>query len=92
VMDGTWASGHTWGGMKDGEVVMGEITEAVPAEVKTEAEGMVAAITAGTYHPFTGPINKQDGSEFLADGVVATDEQLVGMNFYLEGMTGEIPA
>jgi basic membrane protein A and related proteins len=92
VMDGTWASGHTWGGMKDGEVVMGEITEAVPAEVKTEAEGMVAAITAGTYHPFTGPIKKQDGSEFLADGVVATDEQLVGMNFYLEGMTGEIPA
>jgi basic membrane protein A and related proteins len=91
VMDGTWTSGHTWGGMKDGEVVMGAITEAVPADVKTEAEGMIAAITGGTYHPFTGPINKQDGSVFLAEGEVATDEQLVGMNFYLEGMTGDFP-
>ena len=92
VMDGTWASGHTWGGMKDGEVVMGEITDAVPADVKAEAEGMIAAITAGTYHPFTGPINKQDGSVFLADGEVATDEQLVGMNFYVEGIVGDIPS
>jgi simple sugar transport system substrate-binding protein len=92
VLDGTWASGHTWGGMKDGEVVMGEITEAVPADVKAEAEGMIASITDGSYHPFTGPINKQDGSVFLADGEVATDEQLVGMNFYLEGMLGEIPS
>jgi basic membrane protein A and related proteins len=92
VMDGTWASGHTWGGMKDGEVVMGEITETVPADVKAEAEGMIAAITGGTYHPFTGPINKQDGSVFLAEGEIATDEQLVGMNFYLEGFVGDIPS
>jgi basic membrane protein A and related proteins len=92
VMDGTWSSGHTWGGMKDGEVVMGEITDAVPAELKAEAEGMIAAITAGEYHPFTGPINKQDGSVFLAEGEVATDEQLVSMNFYLEGFVGEIPS
>ena len=92
VLDGTWASGHTWGGMKDGEVVMGEITDTVPADVKAEAEGMIAAITAGTYHPFTGPINKQDGTPFLAEGEVATDEQLVTMNFYVEGIVGDIPS
>jgi simple sugar transport system substrate-binding protein len=50
------------------------------------------AIAAGTYHPFTGPINKQDGSVFLAEGEVATDEQLVTMNFYVEGITGDIPS
>jgi basic membrane protein A and related proteins len=92
VMDGTWTSGHTWGGMKDGEVVMGEITEAVPADVKAEAEALIAAMTAGTYHPFTGPINKQDGSVWLADGVVASDEELSGLNFYVEGIVGDIPA
>jgi simple sugar transport system substrate-binding protein len=91
VLDGTWTSTHTWGGMGDGEVVIGEITEAVPAEVKAEAEGMIAAIKSGEYHPFTGPINKQDGSVFLAEGEVATDEQLVSMNFYVEGITGDIP-
>jgi basic membrane protein A and related proteins len=92
VLDGTWTSSRSWGGMKEGEVVIGEITEAVPAEVKAEAEAMIAAITAGTYHPFTGPINKQDGSAWLADGVTATDEELSGLNFYVEGLTGDIPS
>jgi basic membrane protein A and related proteins len=92
VLDGTWTSTRTWGGMADGHVVIGPISDAVPPEVKAEAEAMIAAITAGTYHPFTGPLNKQDGTPFLADGVVATDEELVGMGFYLEGITGDIPS
>jgi simple sugar transport system substrate-binding protein len=92
VLDGTWTSTHTWGGMADGHVVIGEITEAVPAEVKAEAEAMIEAITAGSYHPFTGPINRQDGTPWLAEGEVATDEQLVAMNFYVEGMAGTIPS
>ena len=78
--------------MADGHVVMGEITDAVPADVKAEAEAMIAAITDGSYHPFTGPINKQDGSVWLAEGQVATDEELVAMNFYVEGMVGDIPS
>ena len=92
VMDGTWESGHSWGGMAEGEVVIGEITAVVPDDVKTEAETMIAAITDGSYHPFTGPINKQDGTPFLAEGEVATDEQLVSMTFYVEGMTGDVPS
>ncbi len=92
VLDGTWTSGHSWGGMAEGEVVIGTISDEVPAEVKAEAEAMIAAITDGSYHPFTGPINKQDGSVFLADGEVATDEQLISMNFYVEGMSGDIPS
>ncbi len=92
VMDGTWESGHSWGGMAEGEVEIGTITDAVPAEVKAEAEEMIAAITSGDYHPFTGPITKQDGSVFLAEGEVATDLQLVQMDFYLEGMLGDIPS
>ena len=92
VLDGTWESGNSWGGMPEGEVEIGEITEAVPEDVRAEAQGMIEAITAGTYHPFTGPINKQDGTPFLAEGEVATDEQLVTMNFYVEGITGTIPS
>ncbi|WP_424967954.1 MULTISPECIES: BMP family ABC transporter substrate-binding protein [unclassified Dinoroseobacter] len=91
VMDGTWEQVNSWGGMAEGEVVIGEITAPVPAEVKAEAEAMIAAITAGEYHPFTGPIMKQDGSVFLAEGEVATDEQLVTMDFYVQGITGDIP-
>ncbi len=92
MIDGTWQSQHTWGGMAEGHVVIGEITEAVPAEVKAEAEAMIAAITDRSYHPFTGPINKQDGSPWLAEGEVATDEQLSTLNFYVEGISAEYPS
>jgi basic membrane protein A len=92
VLDGTWTTTRTWGGMADGHVIMGAMTDAIPADVRAEAEAMIAAITDGSYHPFTGPINKQDGTPFLAEGEVATDQQLVEMNFYVEGMVGDIPS
>jgi simple sugar transport system substrate-binding protein len=92
VIDGTWESQIFWGGIGDGEVLIGEITEAVPAEVKAEAEALRDQIAAGEYHPFTGPINKQDGTPWLAEGETPSDDDLRGMNFYVEGITGEIPA
>ncbi|MDO5630925.1 MAG: BMP family ABC transporter substrate-binding protein [Paracoccus sp. (in: a-proteobacteria)] len=91
VLDGTWESQGVWLGIGDGEVVIGDITDAVPAEVKAEAEALRDQIAAGDYHPFTGPLKKQDGSDWLADGQVATDQELAGMNFYVEGITAAIP-
>lgn len=91
VMDGTWESVDTWDGIGPGMVGIGEITDAVPADVKAEAEALRDAIAAGEYFPFTGPINKQDGSVWLADGETANDGDLAGMSFYVEGLTGEIP-
>ncbi|MCR9127757.1 MAG: BMP family ABC transporter substrate-binding protein [Rhodobacteraceae bacterium] len=91
VMDGTWVSTDTWDGIGPGMVAIGEISDAVPADVKAEALAMKAAIGSGAYHPFTGPINKQDGSAWLAEGEVADDGTLAGMNFYVEGLEGDIP-
>ncbi|WP_372837877.1 BMP family ABC transporter substrate-binding protein [Phaeovulum sp.] len=92
MLDGTWTSQGTWGGIGTGMVEIGEITSAVPADVKAEAEALIAAIGAGSYQPFTGPLNKQDGSAWLADGEVADDGVLSGMNFYVEGITAQMPA
>ncbi len=91
VLDGKWESKASWTGIKEGTVQIGEITEAVPAEVKAEAEAVQAKIADGSYHPFTGPLKKQDGSDWLADGQVATDAELQGMNFFVEGITAEYP-
>ena len=91
LLDGSYAQADIWAGIKGGEVLIGEITDAVPAEVKAEAEALRDAIGAGTYHPFTGPLNKQDGSAWLAEGETADDGTLLGMDFYVEGITGEIP-
>ncbi|MEP4036335.1 BMP family ABC transporter substrate-binding protein [Pseudophaeobacter sp.] len=91
VMDGTWASGNTWDGIGAGMVGIGEISDAVPADVKEAALTMKAALADGSYHAFTGPINKQDGSAWLAEGEVADDGTLAGMSFYVEGIEGDIP-
>ena len=91
VLEGTWESTDAWEGIAGGEVKIGEITDAIPAEVKAKALEVKEAIASGSYHPFTGPLNKQDGSVWLAEGQVAPDSELLGLNFYVEGITGEIP-
>ncbi|GGX59446.1 BMP family ABC transporter substrate-binding protein [Tateyamaria omphalii] len=91
VMDGTWESKDTWDGIGAGMVGIGDISDAVPADVKEEALAMKAALADGSYHAFTGPLNKQDGSPFLAEGETADDGTLAGMNFYVEGIEGDIP-
>ncbi|MES2913718.1 MAG: BMP family ABC transporter substrate-binding protein [Pseudomonadota bacterium] len=91
LLDGTYEQKDTWAGIAGGEVLIGDITDKVPAEVKAEAEKLRDDIAAGTVHPFTGPINKQDGSPWLAEGATAPDGDLLGMNFYVEGVVGDIP-
>ncbi len=91
VIDGTWESQQVWHGIGKGMVKIGEITDAVPADVKAEALALKEAIASGEYHPFTGPINRQDGSAWLAEGEIADDGTLLGMDFYVEGISGQIP-
>jgi len=91
AMDGTWAQSNTWEGIADGMVGIGEITDAIPAEVRASATALRDAIAAGTYQPFTGPINRQDGSVWLAAGETADDLTLATLRFYVEGLTGDIP-
>ena len=91
LVDGSYEQKDTWAGIGGGEVKIGDITEAVPADVKAEAEALRDAIGAGSYHPFTGPLNKQDGTPWLAEGETPDDGALAGMNFFVEGITAELP-
>ena len=90
VLDGTWEQQATWAGMAEGHVVMAPYTN-MPDDVKAMAEETEAKITSGEFHPFTGPIKKQDGTEWLAEGEVAEDGVLAGMNFYVEGIDDQLP-
>jgi simple sugar transport system substrate-binding protein len=56
-----------------------------------EADDLAERIASGAYHPFTGPILAQDGSVLVPEGEVASDEQLLGMSTYAEGVVGSIP-
>ncbi len=91
LKDGTWEAQRSWMGFAEGVIEMAPWNDRIPAELQAEADAMIAAIAAGEYHPFTGPINKQDGTAWLADGEVVEDGVLASMNFYIEGITAELP-
>jgi len=92
VLDGHWKPGNLWGGMKDGMIKVEAFNESVPKEVVELVTARAAAIKAGEFHPFTGPIASNDGKEVAAKGVVLTDEQLGKMDFYVQGVVGKVPA
>jgi basic membrane protein A and related proteins len=90
VMDGSWKQIDVWGGMAEGHVVMAPYAN-MPDDVKALAAETEAKIKAKTFDPFTGPIKKQDGSEWLKAGEVAEPGVLLGLNFYVAGVDDKLP-
>jgi len=86
VLDGTWKSTDTWGGLKSQLVVMAPYTN-MPDDVKTQA-----AIEDGSLHPFKCPIVDQDGKTIECKGGTHLDDgQILSMNFYVKGVDEKIP-
>ena len=90
VLDGTWESTDTWDGMGPGMVAMAPYTN-LPDDVVAMAKETEAKITSGEFHPFTGPIHKQDGTMAIGEGEVLDDGTLLGMNWYVKGVDDELP-
>jgi len=91
VVDGTWESTDTWDGISTGMVGFPEYSADVPSDVKAAADVVKQGIVDGSLHAFQGPINNQAGEEILAEGETYDDNTLLGMNFYVEGVQGELP-
>ena len=92
VMDGSWTSEQYYGNMADGLVGVAPFGESVPQEVQDEIDAKAQEIIDGSFAPFTGPINNQAGEEVFADGQVATLEELLSMDYFVEGVIGDIPS
>ena len=75
VLDGTWESSDTWGGMDTGMVEMAPYTN-VPPAVEIVAKNLEVAIKSGEFDPFGGKF---------------TVGELLGMNKYLPGIDAQVP-
>ena len=91
AMDGSWTSTDTWDGIAPGMVVMAPYGDAVTEEARAAADVVAAGIVDGSLHPFQGPISNQAGEPVIGEGEVLDDGVLLGMNYYVEGVQGEIP-
>lgn len=92
MLDGSWKSGAVWGGVKDGMIRVDSFGPKVPKKVVDEVLARQRDIAIGKLHPFRARMALLDneGREVLAAGKTLTDEQILGMNFLVQGVQGKL--
>ncbi|NWJ48241.1 MAG: BMP family ABC transporter substrate-binding protein [Chloroflexi bacterium] len=89
---GTWKSGEYFGGYKEGVVDLSPLNTVVPDDVKKLVEDKKAALKAGTFEVYAGPIKDQKGAVKVAEGAKLTDADILALNYFFEGVDGTIPS
>jgi simple sugar transport system substrate-binding protein len=90
VLQGTWKSGNVWGGVKEGMIRVGAFGPKVPKAVQDEVLARQKDIASGKLRPFAGPIVDNEGKAVVAKGAALTDEQILSMNYLVEGVQGKV--
>jgi basic membrane protein A len=93
ALDGSWKGGdNTWWGVKEGAIDIVSINDKVPAELKDKVEKIKAGLKDGSFVIWKGPIVGQDGKEVVKKDETADDKFMSGINFYVKGVDGKVPA
>ncbi len=90
VLDGTWKSTDTWGGLKAGMLKMAAYAN-MPDDVAALAKQTEADIADGKIVIFKGPIKDQGGAMKVAAGTTLDDGAIAGMDWLAEGIEGSLP-
>lgn len=88
---GSFEGANAFLGVSDDVVKVVDWSPDIPAEMMAQIQEVEAAIADGSFSPFTGPIMKADGSEGVAAGVTMTNEEIVGMDWHVKGVTTPLP-
>ncbi|MFM7616815.1 MAG: BMP family ABC transporter substrate-binding protein [Actinomycetes bacterium] len=91
VIDGTWKSDQYYGTIADGLVGLAPFGPSVTQATKDQIATKQAAIVDGSFKPFTGPIEDQDGNVIVPAGQTASLVDLLGTDYFVKGVIGEIP-
>ena len=91
ALEGKWATGMSWWGVKEGAIDIVSIAEDVPAETKAKVEEVKKGLKDGSFSIWKGPIVDNTGKVQIAKDTVADDKFLSGLSFYVKGVEGKIP-
>jgi basic membrane protein A len=91
VLDGKWKPDDVRWGLKEKLVVMSPLNPVVPAPVAKIFDEKKQAIIDGKFVPFQGPIKDQGGAMKVAAGAALPMDQVMGINWYVQGVEGTIP-
>jgi simple sugar transport system substrate-binding protein len=95
VQKGTFTPGFTWDAPnwknindRDTSALGYAMGKGLTADDQKNLENFIAKLASGEVKLFAGPLNLQDGSEYIKAGLVATDEQIWSLPQLLQGMQG----
>jgi simple sugar transport system substrate-binding protein len=91
AMEGTWKTERTVWGVKEGQNDLIKIADRVPENAKQKVAEIKAAMKAGAFEVFTGPVVDNGGKERLAKDAKADQDWKDKVDFYVRGVEGKIP-
>src|ERR1035437_2218911 len=93
VLDGSWKSGKVWGGVREGMIRVEGFGPKIPKVVQQEVLARQKEIASGKLHPFRAQhaVLDNQGKEVIAQGQTLSDEQILKMNYLVQGVQGNLP-
>ncbi|NKC14167.1 MAG: BMP family ABC transporter substrate-binding protein [Gammaproteobacteria bacterium] len=91
VLNGNFKGSPFWGGVKDGAVGIGSLSDKLSSDQRAAIMATMADIGSGSFHPFNGPVIDQNGKERVAGGSAISDSDLLGINWLVRGVQTRIP-
>ena len=94
VMEGhkeKWVDRHDRGGMETGNIDIAPFGAVVPKETQASVISRKKEIIEGKYAVFQGPIKDNKGAVRLKEGEKPSFEFIETMNWYTEGVVGDVP-
>ncbi len=88
AMAGTWKSGFYYGSIKDGFTSLAPYGPGVTASTKALIAKKKAALVAGSFYEFAGPLWDQSGKLRVAKGKKLSVTDLYAMNWLVKGVIG----
>ncbi len=88
VLDGTWKTGSYYGGLNDGFIDIAPFGKSVSAATQATINDKKAALKAGSFYEFTGPLKDQSGAVKVPSGTRLTLDQILTMDWFVQGVIG----
>lgn len=90
VLDGSWKSANLWGGVRERMIRIEGFGPKVPQTVRSEVLARQQDIASGQLHPFAGPLLNNEGHAVVPAGQSLSDEQILNMNYLVQGVIGKV--
>ena len=92
VMDGTWKTQSYYGDLEDGLVGLAPFGKSVSQSTIDEIEKVEQQLINDEFDVFDGPIRDQSGKLVVPEGETPSLDELLSMDYFVQGMEGKIPA